>query len=94
MKPAILTSILTTTLMVASSAKEPSKPAGGGSGKISMKAASFELEGTGYYLDQGKWLAINPDARKTAKVATASPLPDGRYETRITCLSQFTRQQV
>ncbi|MGB6223229.1 DUF5060 domain-containing protein [Haloferula sp.] len=36
--------------------------------------------GNGYYLDQGKWLAINPGKHKTAEATTVFPLPEGRYD--------------
>lgn len=47
---------------------------------LELPATSFETKGTGYYLDKGKWLAINPDKNKTAKVSTASPFPSGKYD--------------
>ena len=46
---------------------------------LSLPVASFPLEGTNYYLDQGKWAAINPDQHKAAIVSTSSPFPAGRY---------------
>ena len=44
-----------------------------------MEAASFPTEGTGYYLDSGKWLAINPSNHEKAKAASAFPFPSGKY---------------
>jgi len=38
-----------------------------------MNAADFPTANTGYYLDQGKWLAINPAKNKTAR--SAMPFP-------------------
>ncbi|MEM9235290.1 MAG: DUF5060 domain-containing protein [Verrucomicrobiota bacterium] len=48
--------------------------------RLAIKATELDLGDGGYYLDQGRWLAINPEGRKSAKVQTASPFPDGRYD--------------
>ncbi len=45
----------------------------------SVTAASLKLEGTGFYLDQGKWAAIDPDARKEASVKFTAPARNGAY---------------
>ena len=45
-----------------------------------LPATSFETEGTAYYLDKGKWLAVNPEKNKTAQISTASPFPSGKYD--------------
>ena len=44
-----------------------------------ITAASLKLEGTGFYLDKGKWAAINPDQRKEASVKFTAPAANGRY---------------
>ncbi|MFC7338946.1 DUF5060 domain-containing protein [Haloferula chungangensis] len=44
-----------------------------------VSAATFDA-GKGYYLDQGKWLAINPDKHKTAEARTVFRFPEGRYD--------------
>lgn len=49
-------------------------------GALSLEANSFPLEGTGYYLDKGQWLAINPEKNKTAQAKQAFPFPSGRYD--------------
>ena len=49
------------------------KDAAASAGALKMEAASFSLEGTGYYLDKGKWLAINPAKNKTAQAKQAFP---------------------
>ncbi len=51
-------------------------PAGKG---IQMNAVDFPPQGTGYYLDQGKWMAINPDQRKTAKSTAPFPGNTGKF---------------
>ncbi len=33
----------------------------------------------GFYLDNGKWLAIDPEKNKTAETTLAFPLPSGKY---------------
>jgi len=44
-----------------------------------VSAASLSLEGTGFYLDKGKWAAINPNQRKEASVKFIAPASNGRY---------------
>lgn len=45
-----------------------------------MPAAMFaESQPKGYYLDKGKWMAINPDKNKTASVKRTCPFPTGKY---------------
>ena len=46
---------------------------------VALKAVDFALEGSGYYLDKAKWLAINPVQRKEALVQTAFPFASGSY---------------
>ncbi len=41
--------------------------------------ALLQLEGTGFYLDRGKWAAVNPEQRKAAAVKFPSPAANGRY---------------
>lgn len=53
-----------------------------------MEAAGFSLEGTGYYLDKGKWLAINPDKNKTATAKQAFPFPSGRYDVKLQAVGE------
>ena len=48
---------------------------------LDMPATMFaEAKLDGYYLDRGKWLAINPEARKQAKAARTFPYPSGKYD--------------
>jgi len=44
-----------------------------------VTAASLKIDGTGFYLDSGKWAAINPDQRKEAAVKFTAPAANGRY---------------
>jgi Domain of unknown function (DUF5060)/Putative collagen-binding domain of a collagenase len=55
---------------------------------LMMDAASFSLEGTGYYLDRGKWLAINPEKNKTAQAKQAFPFPSGRYDVTLEAVGE------
>jgi hypothetical protein len=48
-----------------------------------VSAASLPLAGTGYYLDQGKWAAINPNERKEASVKFVTPARNGAYHIRL-----------
>lgn len=45
---------------------------------LRLTAKDFPLDG-GFYLDKGKWLAIDPEARKTAKSSFAFSYPSGNY---------------
>ncbi|MCU0378973.1 MAG: DUF5060 domain-containing protein [Bacteroidales bacterium] len=45
-----------------------------------LKATDFPVEGTGYYVNDGKWLAINPEERREAATSLSFPLPDGNYD--------------
>jgi hypothetical protein len=45
-----------------------------------LEAGDFPIAGTGYYLDQGKWLAIDPDQDKEARTQLAFAFPSGRYD--------------
>jgi Domain of unknown function (DUF5060)/Putative collagen-binding domain of a collagenase len=47
---------------------------------LTLEAASFPLENTGYYLDAGKWLAIDPEKNKSAQAKQAFPFPSGYYD--------------
>jgi hypothetical protein len=55
---------------------------------LSLAANSFDLAGSGFYLDRGKWAAINPNHHKTAKVATASPFPAGKYHLTLEAIGE------
>ncbi|MBB3207259.1 hypothetical protein FHS27_003078 [Rhodopirellula rubra] len=47
---------------------------------LEMPATMFaEGSNNGYYLDRGKWLAINPSQRKKATVSRTFPYPTGLY---------------
>lgn len=45
-----------------------------------MKAVDFPLEGTGFYRDQNRWLAINPNQRDKAWTQMPFPFEDGTYD--------------
>jgi len=45
-----------------------------------LSPAEFALDGTGYYLDKGKWAAINPNQRAAALVGITFPFPEGKYD--------------
>jgi hypothetical protein len=48
-----------------------------------VTAASLKLEGTGFYLDKGKWAAINPNERKEASVKFTAPARNGAYHIQL-----------
>lgn len=55
---------------------------------LSLEADSFSLDGTGYYLDKGKWLAIHPEKNKTAQANQAFPFPSGRYDVTLEAVGE------
>jgi hypothetical protein len=55
---------------------------------LTMEAGVFPVQGTGYYLDRGKWLAINPDRNETPKTASAFPFPSGRYDVTLQAVGE------
>jgi hypothetical protein len=59
---------------------------------LTLEAKSFPLQGTGYYLDKGKWLAINPDKNKEAKAQTAFPFPSGKYHVTLRIVGESDGQ--
>lgn len=46
---------------------------------LQLRAIDFPTADTGYYVDQGKWLAINPKQHQSARTALPSPLANGHY---------------
>ena len=54
-----------------------------------MPAAMFaEAKLKGYYLDQGKWLAINPNKAKQAEANRTFPFPSGRYHVTLRAVGE------
>ena len=53
--------------------------AGKPAGALVIKAVDFPIDGTNYYVDQGKWLAVNPEKHKTGTATMPFPLPSGDY---------------
>ncbi len=57
-------------------------------GLLQITAKDFSLDGSGYYLDKGKWLAVNPNKDKAGKVQTTIGLPSGRYNLRLVAVGE------
>ena len=49
-------------------------------GVLTMHAKEFIHYGSGFYLDQGKWLAIDPKKHKKAEGHCSFPYPAGKYD--------------
>ncbi len=65
---------------VASTSAAPTPPvAAAANDSNAVKASDLKLDGTGFYLDQGKWAAIDPDQRKEASIKFIAPAANGRY---------------
>ncbi|QDT12562.1 DUF5060 domain-containing protein [Stieleria marina] len=68
------------------------KNAAGTNRSLRLPAKSFVLAGTGYYLDQGKWAAINPDKNKTAKTEITFEYPTGKYNVTLQAVGESDGQ--
>lgn len=56
---------------------------------FNMSAKMFsESKKTGYYLDQGKWMAVNPDKDKTGSVRLTFPYPTGVYNVTLRAVGE------
>lgn len=78
--------VLFSPLQGATTPKAASAPAGAPADSAAagtVSAASLKLAGTGFYLDQGKWAAINPNERKEASVKFTAPARNGAYHIRL-----------
>ena len=53
-----------------------------------LPASEFAFEGTGFYLDKGKWAAVNPEQRKQAKVGLTFPFPAGKYDVTLMAVGE------
>jgi hypothetical protein len=61
-------------------------------GSLRLPAKSFSFDGTGYYLDQEKWAAINPDKNKTATVQKTIEFPTGKYNVTLQAVGESDGQ--
>lgn len=52
-----------------------------------VPATGFDA-GKGYYLDQGRWLAIHPEKHKTATASTVFRLPEGSYDITVQAVGE------
>ncbi len=57
-------------------------------GSLYLEASSFPIEGTDYYLDKGKWLAINPGKNQTATAELPFPYPSGLYDVKLLAVGE------
>ena len=56
---------------------------------LRMSAKMFsESKKTGYYLDQGKWMAVNPEKNKTGSVRLTFPYPTGVYNVSLRAVGE------
>lgn len=55
---------------------------------LALPVTSFQLKDSNYYLDGGKWAAINPEQHKAAITSTSSPFPAGRYDITIQAVGE------
>ena len=68
------------------------KDAASKSGQLTMNAPSFMTGAKGYYLDKGKWLAINPEKNKEGSAQAAFPFPSGKYDVTLRIVGESDGQ--
>ena len=79
--PVALATMLFTNALAAPAQKAAEEKSGKIANLTSRKIAAKDFDaGEGYYVDQGKWLAINPEKHKTAEARKVFYLPEGRYD--------------
>ena len=59
-----------------------------GTGRLQITASQFAIQGSGYYLDKGKWLAIDPQKNKEGRVQSAFAYPNGRYNVTLAAVGE------
>ncbi len=57
-------------------------------GALSLNAPAFRADAKGYYLDKGKWLALNPAQTKNGQAQAAFPFPAGRYDVTLAAVGE------
>ena len=71
---------------------EPPKPTANaianGTDRLQIAASQFVIQGSGYYLDRGKWLAIDPQKNKEGRVQSAFAYPNGRYNVTLAAIGE------
>ncbi len=55
---------------------------------LAMTASSFTLDGTGFYLHNGKWAAVNPDRNKSGLAGKTFPFPSGKYHVTLEAVGE------
>lgn len=53
-----------------------------------LLAKNLKPQTDGFYIDNDKWLAINPDQRKSASLTTKFPLPTGTYHITLRAIGE------
>jgi hypothetical protein len=79
----------------APTATAPAKPAAAAvvvDGVLTLNAPAFVSGAKGYYLDKGKWLAINPAQNKEASAQAAFPFPGGKYHVTLRTVGESDGQ--
>lgn len=59
-----------------------------GKDALVMLATVFPHSSGGYYLHDGKWLAINPEKHKQASTSATFPFPTGNYDVTLRCVGE------
>ena len=57
-------------------------------GSVVVGAGKFAIKGTGYYLDKGKWLAINPNRHKSARAKAKLSIAPGQYHVTLCAVGE------
>ncbi len=59
-----------------------------GTDRLQITASQFAIQGSGYYLDKGKWLAFDPQKNKEGRVQSAFAYPNGRYDVTLAAVGE------
>ena len=65
---------------------EPKRQAPAGS--VVVAAGQFAIKGTNYYLDRGKWLAIDPNRHKSAQAKAKLSIAAGQYHVTLCAVGE------
>lgn len=55
---------------------------------LRLSATDFDLQGSEFYLDKGKWLAINPEQHKQGSIQIPFPYPSGKYHVTLNAVGE------
>ncbi len=73
---------------------EPATAAATEENMLVLSAPVFPLADGGYYLDKGKWLAVDPEKRKDGTASLTIPFPSGHYDVTLSAIGESDGRSV